>query len=197
MIAIMFEDLAPLLGGLAGRDLALESGRTLFRQDDPVREVFFVSAGVVHLVRHRPDGAPLILQRAGPGAILAEASLASARYHCDAVVAAQARLRAVAKADLVRRIAERPETSLALIRRLAHELQTARFQAELLAMKTVGARLDAWIGWHGALPPKGQWAALAAELGVSPEALYRDLAKRQPGSASHRRRAPARPRSIP
>jgi CRP-like cAMP-binding protein len=76
-------------------------------------------------------------------------------------------------------MAENPNLALAFVRRLAHELQNARFQAEVLSMKTVAARLDGWIAWRGSLPPKGKWIGLAAELGVSPEALYREIAKRR------------------
>jgi CRP-like cAMP-binding protein len=64
---------------------------------------------------------------------------------------------------------------------LAEQVQAARLRAELLSRKTVAARLDGWLGWHGGvLPPKGEWKSLAAEIGVSPEALYRELGRRRP-----------------
>ncbi|SFI57623.1 hypothetical protein SAMN05216525_110176 [Bradyrhizobium sp. Gha] len=63
-----------------------------------------------------------------------------------------------------------------LLRLPAHGLQHSRFQ---LSMKTVAARLDAWIEWNGKLPPKGEWVSLAAELAVSPEALYREIGRRR------------------
>lgn len=179
MIAIMLDELEPLLRGLPGRELALAPTETIFLQGDPVQQMFFVTTGTVHLVRHQESGAPLVLQRAGAGALLAEASLYADKYHCDAVAVAPSRLRAVSKRDLLKRMTESPELSLAIIRRLARELQNARFHAEVLSMRTVAARLDAWIGWNGALPPKGEWVALAAELGVSPEALYREIARRR------------------
>ena len=62
---------------------------------------------------------------------------------------------------------------------LAHEVQNARLRAETLALKSVAARLDAWIAWNGALPEKGKWTALAGEIAVSPEALYREIARRR------------------
>jgi hypothetical protein len=43
----------------------------------------------------------------------------------------------------------------------------------------VAERLDAWLGGERALQEKGTWQDLAAELGVSREALYRELAKRR------------------
>ena len=63
---------------------------------------------------------------------------------------------------------------------LARELQRARLRSEILSLKTVAQRLDAWIGWNGGRPPeKGEWKFVASQIGVSPEALYREIAKRR------------------
>ncbi len=63
---------------------------------------------------------------------------------------------------------------------LARTVQAARYRSEILARKTVADRLDGWLAWQGdALPAKGQWKSIAAEIGVSPEAFYRELAKRR------------------
>jgi len=179
MIAIMSDDIERRLRDLPGRELSLAPEQSVFRLGDPVQQMFFVVTGAVHLVRHQESGSALVLQRAGPGALLAEASLYADKYHCDAVAVAPSRVWAVSKRDLLGRLAATPELTLAVIRRLARELQQARFQAEVLSMKTVAARVDAWIDWNGPLPPKGEWVRLAAELGVSPEALYREMAKRR------------------
>ncbi len=53
-------------------------------------------------------------------------------------------------------------------------------RAEILSLRTVAARLDAWTAAnHDRLPEKGAWKTLAAELATSPEALYRELARRR------------------
>jgi len=40
--------------------------------------------------------------------------------------------------------------------------------------------LDAWLALDdGNLPPTGRWREVAAEIGVSPEAFYRELATRR------------------
>jgi hypothetical protein len=50
----------------------------------------------------------------------------------------------------------------------------------LPSLKRVDERLDAWLALHGlSIPPKGKWAEWAAELAVTPEALYRALAIRR------------------
>jgi CRP/FNR family transcriptional regulator, dissimilatory nitrate respiration regulator len=46
------------------------------------------------------------------------------------------------------------------------------------SLKTVAARVDAWMSLNDRpLPPKGR--QVAAEIGVTPEALYRELADRR------------------
>jgi CRP-like cAMP-binding protein len=65
-------------------------------------------------------------------------------------------------------------------RHLAQEVQRARAQAEILSLKTVAERVDAWITLNDdALPPKGYWHQVASEIGITPEALYRELARRR------------------
>ena len=157
MIAIMSEELGSLLQGLRGRECAFAAGASVFHLGDPIRLVHFVQRGTIHLVRHQDDGAALILQRAQAGSILAEASVYSESYHCDARAQTGAATWAVARKDFRRRLESKPEASQAWARHLAHEVQRARLQAEILSLKTVGARLRAWTIWNGALPGKGQW----------------------------------------
>jgi CRP/FNR family transcriptional regulator, dissimilatory nitrate respiration regulator len=179
MIAIMLADLAALLLALPGRELSFAAGAPVFHLDDPVRSVHLLRSGTIHLIRHQADGSALVLQRAGPGSVLAEASVYSARYHCDARAETAAVTWALARGDLRRRLAEDAGFAEAWARHLAQEVQRARLHAEILSLRAVAARLDAWIAWHGALPGKGQWATIAAQIGVSAEALYREIARRR------------------
>ncbi|MEM9578404.1 MAG: hypothetical protein AAF999_15500 [Pseudomonadota bacterium] len=63
--------------------------------------------------------------------------------------------------------------------RLARTVQTTRLLAEIRGLKTVEQRLDAWLSQNEALPTKGHWQNLAQELSVSPEAFYREIARRR------------------
>lgn len=89
----------------------------------------------------------------------------------------------MSRADLRRRIAESPQLSEAWAGHLASEVQRARLHAEILSLKTVADRLDAWIAWNGAPPVKGRGAFVAMEIGITPEALYREMAKRRSSGA--------------
>ena len=61
-----------------------DAGALLFRRGDKVSVLHLVLDGEAHLVRHRTDGGMLVLQRAAPKTVLAEASVFSERYYCDA-----------------------------------------------------------------------------------------------------------------
>lgn len=179
MIEIMSSPLIALLDRLEGREIAFAAGAPVFHLGDPIRFIHVVRSGVVHLVRHQDNGTALILQRAGPNSILAEASLYSASYHCAARAEVAGVTWAIARAGLLARIEEDTELAIAWARHLAHEVQQARLQSEILSLKTVAARLDAWVSCHGSLPARGHWSMLAHEVGVSPEALYREIAWRR------------------
>jgi CRP-like cAMP-binding protein len=180
MIIIMLESIEPFLKSLRARQRHFDGGRSLFHRRDPVKEMHFVLTGSIHLVRYQSDGSVLILQRAGPGSILAEASLYSEIYHCDAVAFGAAETRAFTKASFKKLLAKSPEFSDVWASYLAQELQSARLRSEILSLKTVAGRLDAWISWNGGgSPEKGEWKLVANQIGVSPEALYREIAKRR------------------
>jgi CRP/FNR family transcriptional regulator, dissimilatory nitrate respiration regulator len=179
MIAIMSDTVLPLLLHLPGRKRAFAAGEALFRVGDPVRNLHVVCEGQVHLVRHQIDGAALILQRAGAGDVLAEASLHSRNYHCDAVAERNSLAWTIRKRDFQESLRTDKALSEAWSQHLAHEVQKARLHAEILSLKTVAARVDSWVTWNGALPERGHWATVAEQIGVSPEALYRELAKRR------------------
>ena len=63
---------------------------------------------------------------------------------------------------------------------LSGAIQEARHRAEILSRRSVAGRLDGWLVFHDQqLPDKGKWKQIATEIGVTPEALYREFAKRR------------------
>jgi len=179
MISIMSEKLLSLLGGLPGRDMNFRAGAAVFRIGNLVRSVHIIRGGRIHLIRYQADGTSLILQRAEEGSVLAEASLYSSRYHCDGIAETDSVTWAMPRDELRKHLQDNPALTEAWLQHLAHEVQTARLHAEILSLKTVAARLDTWIAWHGAFPEKGRWITIAQQIGVSPEALYRELSRRR------------------
>ena len=180
MIAIMSADLIDCLSALPHRRRQAETATVVFHRDAPVRHLYIVETGQVELVRYAANGAALVLQRATDRAVLAEASIYSERYHCDAVVTDTARLLEISKRKLLDALASDRSLMHLWGSYLAATIQNARHRAELLARRSVADRLDGWLAMHGEqMPAKGHWKSIATEIGVSPEALYREIAKRR------------------
>jgi len=168
------------LCSMSANQRSLDQGSYLFHQGDPVRTVFVVMQGSIELTRHQRDGTSIVLQRAGYQMVLAEASVYASAYHCDAVVALPSRVLELKRSIFLRSLREDAEFGALWAQHLALEVQSARYRSELLSRRTVSERLDGWLAWQGVgLPCKGQWKSVALQIGVSPEALYRELAKRR------------------
>ena len=91
---------------LSPTEREFDAGALLFRRGDEVSVLHLVLDGEAHLVRHRADGGRLVLQRAAPKTILAEASVFSERYHCDCVAVVPTRTHAVGRAAVRALLAE-------------------------------------------------------------------------------------------
>ena len=167
--------LTPLFDG--GITRHVPRGQALFFQGDDVAVMAQVVSGVVVLHRPLPNGGTLVLQRAIMGDVLAEASAYTPLYHCAAVAETDAVLTQVPLATFRARLAG--DMAAAWAAHLAHAVQNARMRAEIRSLRGVAARLEAWLATGRALPPHGQLQDLAGEIGVTREALYRELAKRR------------------
>lgn len=180
MIAIMSAQLFDALLGLPSRARSFSSGQHLFHRGDPVTALYWVETGTVHLQRFTYDGGAAVMQRAAEGALLAEASIFAPHYHCDAVAAGPVTARQFDMVGVRRLVEGEPSFTAKLARYLAEEVMRMRSRSEIALLRTVEARLDAWLALHDEqLPPPGKRVELARELGVSPEALYRELARRR------------------
>jgi len=179
MIAIMSEIIVEQLVARALLRRRLEAGEFLFHQGDKVQSLFIVASGLVELMRHQPDGASIVLQRAGARTILAEASVYSHSYHCDAIAQSAAKVYELSRKSFLKHLNQDEYFAHQWAAHLAREVQSARYRSEILTLNTVAERLDGWLAWQNdVLPPKGERKSIATQIGVSPEALYRELAKR-------------------
>lgn len=156
----------------------LDAGATLFRREEPVVSVFVVRSGKIALERPMKDGSSFTLHVASAGMAIAEASLFADAYHCDAVARSPAAVAALPRATFLSALRRSPDAALGLISAHAREIQAQRARTEILRMRRVSDRLDAWLDLYGA-PEKGGWAGVAGEIGVSQPALYRELARRR------------------
>jgi len=180
MIMIMRDPISRLFED--ARCVALGPNDTLFQTGARVAEMYRIRSGRVVLRRHTASGSVLIVQTATAGMILAEASAYSDRYHCEAVaVAASTRVEALPKARFRAALGADLALAEAWAAMLARGVQAARFKAEVRSLPKVSGRLDAWLDAGNTLPEKGRLQEVAAELSVTREALYRELARRRSG----------------
>ena len=154
-------------------------GQRLFAQRQKPQWMFYVANGEVVLQRVDVRGEQQVLQRMREG-FVAEASLQSPSYHCEALVSSPAQLVALPIAPVRQALLTDPAFAMAWITMQGQALKRLRAQCERLSLKRVEDRLLHLIateGQGGRLPFKAGLKSLAAELGVSHEALYRCLAK--------------------
>ncbi len=180
MITIMSLKFVEYLSHLPTLQRSFSSGALIFEREDPVTSLYLVETGIVHLLRRQMDGGEYILQRASEGHILGEASLSTQSYHCSAVAVEPCTLRIYDAGQVNRLISQDGAVAQAYANYLGRELRNARLRAEISFLRKVDDRLSAWLAWHdNKLPQKGNWRRVAAEIGVSSEALYRELSRRR------------------
>ncbi|MHA1114147.1 MAG: Crp/Fnr family transcriptional regulator [Alphaproteobacteria bacterium] len=160
---------------------ALEAGEMLFAAGDRAERLFVVERGRLLLRRHAADGAVLTLHVARAGNTLAEASLFSPAYHCDAIAEIPSRVLAYSNPDLLRAIRGDEAVAARFLSAFAGQVQTLRGQVQLMTIRSARDRVLAYI--RGRVPTgrrwteiDGSWKAAAAEIGLSHEAVYRALA---------------------
>lgn len=154
-----------------------DARETIFRIGDPVRHVYLVISGEARLIRLDRSGREVILQRSH-GGFIAEASLDSLNYHCDAIAAEPATL-LLFPATAFRHALDRvPAFCKAWQSQLANEVRKLRAQCERLSLHSAADRITHYIeaeGTDGVVTLSHSRMAWAAELGLTHEALYRAL----------------------
>lgn len=141
--------------------------------------MLFVSQGEVVLQRLGAQGEIVVLQRTQHG-FIAEASLHSTRYHCDAVVTRSGEVVSIPLEAIRKALHSDPDFAGRWIAMLNQEVKRLRAQCERLSKKGVKERLLHLIeteGNNGQLALGSDLKSLAAELGVTHEALYRAVAE--------------------
>lgn len=159
----------------------LRAGDRLFLGGSAPTHVYWVESGEIVLQRDSLQGQTLILQRVREG-FVAEASLQARHYHCDALASRASVVWGFARPRLLQLLQETPGLALWWAARLAGQLRAARLRCERLSLRSAEQRIVHAVeteGRDGVLVLPSTRRAWAAELGLSPEALYRALARLQ------------------
>ena len=165
----------------AARLRACAAGDALFRQGERPKAMYCLIDGEVRLLRRSHEGAEVILQRSR-GGFIAEASLESKVYHCDAETTVAGRVLCFPMKAFREALEHDAAFRGAWMAQLAREVRRLRACCERLSLHGAEARIRHCIeseGTAGTLVLTQPRKAWAAELGLTHEALYRALARLQ------------------
>jgi CRP-like cAMP-binding protein len=168
----------------AGTERALAAGETLFRQGAQTAGLYQVVHGKVRLARFDRAGREAVLHTASDGETIAEASLFSPTYHCEAIATTDATVRLYPKALVMAELQHNPSTANAFMAMLARQIMTLRTSIEQRNIRSARDRVRHYLAVNLAedrrtVPLTGSLKDLAASLGLTHEALYRTLAQMQ------------------
>ena len=172
------KELLPLGLRALCQEATAAKGTRLFTEGNAPTWMFYVTTGEIALIRNGVDGEIAYLQRQRRG-FVAEASLLSERYHCNADALVNSSLIKVPIPALKDWLGKDAPFSLRWIKMLGAEVRRIRMQNERLALPTIRARILHLLntGNQGNIfQVQGSLKLMAQELAVSHEALYRGLA---------------------
>lgn len=164
------------------RERKLKAGEALFRLGDKSAGIIEVVSGRVRLARVDRGGREIVLFVAAPGDTIAEASLFSPRYHCDAIASSDATVRVYPKAAVLAAFARDPKAAQGFAAMLARQVMTLRTRLEQRNIRSARERVRHFLALNAGDDGRSVDLAgvtlkeVAAELGLSHEALYRTLA---------------------
>lgn len=119
----------------------LAPGEFLFRKDDSAIYLYTVLEGCVRLVRYTLEGNAVVMHTARPGDGLAEASLFSPVYHCDAEAILPSTLACYDKKRILNILRGSPEKSLACIALFSRQVISLRALLEVRAIRSARDRV--------------------------------------------------------
>ena len=180
----------------------LEAGEALFRQGDKTFAIFEIERGRLRLIRNTVASHPVVLHTARAGELFAEAALFASTYQCDAVAAAASRVRIYPKRELLSAFRTDPVLGERFTALLAHEILALRAQLEERNIRSARERVLHHLALAAGpdertMPLDGTLMDLAAEIGLTHEALYRTLAALKKEGAIRRTRSGIALRKVP
>lgn len=160
----------------------LVAGQVLFYRRDQAQSVFAVETGRLRLVRYTSEGKLLILQIVRSRESFAESALFSDVYGCDAVAETPSRVIVYPKQVLLTVLREQPDLAASFISRLAGKNQFLKDRLELQSIRSARERVLQYLlhtlqTGETTVNLDRPIKDIAAEIGLTPEALYRTLAQ--------------------
>jgi CRP-like cAMP-binding protein len=167
---------------ISGIERKLAAGQMLFNQGEAAIGLYEVVSGQVKQVRTDPEGRDVVVGIAGPGEMIAEGSLFSQTHDCAATALTNAIVRLYRKGSLLAELERNPRVAVAFMAMLVGQILNLRVRLERRSIHSARDRVRHYLAAHVggkertvALP--STLKDLAAELGLTHEALYRTLSE--------------------
>src|ERR1700675_4587260 len=119
---MQLQDWIPGKARASAIDRTLKAGEALFRLGDKTIGLWEIITGRVRLARVDRSGHEIVLYVAGPGETIAEASLFSPQYHCDAIANTNATGRVYPKREVLAGFERDPKAARAFSATLARQV---------------------------------------------------------------------------
>lgn len=170
----MLDDLLKSLPNGAATVTEIGQNDFLFRQGEMTRGFYKVGSGSIILQRTTEVGGTLILHRAWAGDFIAEASIFSDLYHCDAQCITDTQCIRYDRRAVLTLMRSDPDFTVRFANHLALQVQHYRAHAEILAVRSAKERVLAALhaGYH-----QGTVTELAGQINLTHEACYRALSE--------------------
>lgn len=174
--------LHPRLAAMA-RVQTFQAGHVLFRRGERPQQMYTVVEGSVTLQRQSLAGEWITLCQPRAGQTLGESTLVAPVYRFDAVCRTRCRVQCLPVDAMRRAIDDDPVLRWAWIERVTRQSDERSMRAYRQGLKSIRERLRHLLMHRGDAEQAMSWQAyqsqLALELGVSREALCRELAELQ------------------
>src|SRR5215469_13752253 len=134
-------DWLPMAIQTSGIERKLTAGQMLYGQGDAAIGVYEVVSGKVRQVRVDPEGRDVVVGVAGPGEMIAEASLISRTHDCAATAATNAVVRLYRKATLLAQFERDPQAALSFMATLVEQILNLRIRLERRSIPSARDRI--------------------------------------------------------
>jgi CRP/FNR family transcriptional regulator, dissimilatory nitrate respiration regulator len=160
---------------------SLEQGEFLFQRGDIAINFYTVLDGCVRMVRYSQNGDAIVMHTARSGDSLAEASLFTDRYHCDAEAMLPSTVACFAKNKIMAILRDSPEKSMACIELFSRQVVGLRALLEVRSIRSARDRVLHYLLLRTnpntmEVSMAGSVKAMAHDLAMAHETLYRTLA---------------------
>ena len=127
---------------------SLKQGEFLFQMGDISTHLYTVLDGSVRLVRYSREGDAIVMHTARSGDNLAEASLFSDTYHCDAEAVEPSTVACYDKQGIMDVLHASPEKSLACIALFSRQVRSLRALLEVRSIRSARDRVLHYLLLH-------------------------------------------------